>query len=250
MIRAPAGTVASIVRNMVLAVCRLSVVAALAACTSSTRPAPGPAPTSPPSAAPPAGPTGPIGPGDTARPIVRAPSETPSCGKLPATLAGEVALLAGRLKLRAPAGAGPLARAYNVMSSPTPEDQETRIMIGGGGSAGKQPGDDALVVLAEEIWQLDPDRVHAEADAPAHPGSLDVEAPPFLRAATHDDTLEVERARIADGALRVYAGRPREVKVAEGSDAALVLELLVVLPDTTLETVGFWVSPGLAGDRG
>ena len=227
---------------------RLSLVAALAACTSSTRPAPTPART--PSSA---RPTGTTGPDDTARPIVRTPSEAPSCGKLPTTLAGDVALLGGRLKLQAPAGAGPLARAYNVMSSPTPEDQETRIMIGGGGSAGKQPGDDALVILAEEIWQLDPDRVHAEADAPAHPGSLDVEAPQFLRAATHDDTLEIERARIADGALRVYAGRPREVKVAEvaeGADAALVLELLVVLPDTTLETVGFWVSPGLAGDRG
>ena len=232
-------------RRCSLVMLRLSLVAALAACTSSVRPAP--APTNSPSST---RPTSPTGPDDMARPIVRAPSETPSCGKLPTTLAGDVALLAGRLKLQAPAGAGPLARAYNVMSSPTPEDQETRILIGGGASAGKQPGDDALVVLADETWQLDPDRVHAEADAPAQPGSLDVEAPQFLRAATHDDTLEVERARIADGALRVYAGRPREVKVAGGSDAALVLELLVVLPDTTLETVGFWVSPGLAGERG
>jgi len=222
---------------------RLSLVVALAACSSSTQPAPAsqPSTTHPPA---------PTEPDDAARPIVRAPSETPSCGKLPTTLAGDVALLAGRLSLRAPAGAGPLARAYNVMSSPTPEEQQTRIMIGGGASAGKQPGDDALVVLAEEIWQLDPDRVHAEADAPAQPGPLDREAPPFLRAATHDDTLEVERARLADGAPRVYAGRPREVKVAQGADAALVLELLVVLPDTTLETVGFWVTPGLAGERG
>ncbi len=226
---------------MVLAVCRLSLVVAVAACTSNTRPAPAPA-----SSPIPPRPTEP----DTARPIVRTPSEAPSCGKLSTTLAGDVALLAGRLKLQVPAGAGPLARAYNVMSSPTPEDQETRILIGGGVSAGKQPGDDALVVLADETWQLDPDRVHAEADAPAQPGSLDREAPPFLRAATHDDTLEVERARLADGSLRVYAGRPREVKVAQGADAALVLELLVVLPDTTLETVGFWVTPGLAGERG
>ena len=125
-----------------------------------------------------------------------------------------------------------------------------RVLIGGGASAGKQPGDDALVVLADEIWQLDPDRVPVEADAPVKPGPLDREAPLFLRAATRDETLEVERVRLGDDALRAYAGRPREVKVAAGADAALVLELLLVLPDATIETVGFWVTPGLAREPG
>jgi hypothetical protein len=222
-----------------IGVLRRSIVAVLAACTSSTPPAHAPA--SAPNA---------TRPDDTARPIVRAPSATPSCGKLATPLDGEVALLAGRLTLRVPAGAGPRARAYGIMSSPVPPDQETRVMIGGGGSAGKAPGDEALVILAAETWQLDPDRVHAEADAPVRPGPLDTEAQPYLRAMVRNDALDVERARIADGALRVYAGRPREVKVSEGADAALVLTLLVGSPDATLQMVSFWVSPGLAGEPG
>jgi hypothetical protein len=218
---------------------RRSLAMVFAACTARPMPAPGPAGS--PSA---------TGPDAKARPIVRAPSATPVCGKLAAPLAADVALLAGRLTLRVPAAAGPRARAYDLMSSPSPPDQETRVMVGGGASAGTQPGDEALAILAGETWQLDPDRVPAEAGAPARPGRLDDAAQPYLRVVTRDAELDVERARIADGALRVYAGRPRKVRVAEGADAALVLEVLVVLPDATLATVGFWVSPSLAGEPG
>jgi hypothetical protein len=141
-------------------------------------------------------------------------------------------------------------RAYNIMSAPTPPEEESRIMIGGGASAGTAPGDAAFVILAQETWQLDTDRARAEPDAPVQPGPLDEEARKFLQATTGNDSLVVTRARVADAAVRVYAGRPPAVKAHDGADAALVLALLVVLPDATLQSIGFYVSPELASQPG
>jgi len=232
------------------------VMAALAACGSSAGTARGSSATptrAPLSSATPTGPTGPAGTtgGDPGVPsIVRDPAASTACGKLATTLASDAPLLADRLRIRVPAGVNLAPRAYNIMSSPTPPEEESRVMLGGGASAGTAPGDSAFVILAQETWQLDTDRARAEADAPVQPGPLDEEARKFLHATTGDDSLDVARVRVADAAVRIYAGRPSVVKARDGADAALVLALLVALPDATLQRISFYVSPELAGQPG
>lgn len=149
----------------------------------------------------PTGPTGPTGGEPGAPSIVRDPAASTACGKLATTLASDAPLLADRLRIRVPAGVNLAPRAYSIMSSPTPPEEESRVMIGGGASAGTAPGDSAFVLLARETWQLDTDRARAEADAPVQPGPLDEEARKFLHATTGNDSLVVARARVADAAI-------------------------------------------------
>jgi hypothetical protein len=226
-----------------------------AACGAAPAPAPAPAPTPAPTPTPAPVPVvvepKPVAPKRAAAPLVRAPGRAPSCGKLAAKLEAEAPLLADRLRIRVPKAAGELARAYDVMSSPKSIAEETRLMLGGGKSAGKAPGDEAFVVLARELWQLDPDVVKAEADAIVQPSPLAEEAPKFLRALYGDGRdLDIEEVTVGDGSIRAFAGRPKQVAVVGGGDSALALVLLLALPDATLQTVDFWITPGLAGDAG
>ena len=152
----------------------LALIAVVAACggpARSTTPPPAPPTTTP------TPPTQPIPAGGRraaadAKPMVRATAPSAACGKLSAALAEDGSLLADRMRLRVPKGAGELARAHNIMSSPRPSAEETRLMHGGGKSAGASPGDQAFVVFAKELWQLDPDVAKAEADAIVKPASF------------------------------------------------------------------------------
>jgi hypothetical protein len=182
--------------------------------------------------------------------MVRAPEAPLRCGKLAGPLDVDASMLADRIKLRVPKGTTEIPRGFNLMDAPTPTEEETRLMLGGGVSAGKAPGDDTLAILARETWELDPDRAQEEADAVAHPGSLDEEAPKLLSLlyGGAEAPLDVEPVAVADASIRAYAARPREVKVRPGADAALVLAVLTALPDATLQSIGFYVTPSLLGD--
>jgi hypothetical protein len=222
---------------------RLAALAALAALACSNPPAAAAPRPATPTAATPAPPRA------APRSIIRAAQPAARCGKLDARLDADATLLGGRLALRIPKAGGSLARAHGIMDAPQPVELEERLMIGGGPSAGRDPGDDALVVLGRETWQLDPDRATAEPGAPIQPGHLDDEAAKFLRAVYAPD-LEVTAVAVADPAIRAYAGRPPHPHAEADADAALVLVVLLALPDATLQTVAFYTNPWLAADAG
>jgi len=216
----------------------------LVVCAScGSKPAPAPTPTNTQPIKPPVvAPTG-------LPSLDRDPAAAVTCGKLDTKLTDRMPLLSDRLAMQAPKSMRSLARGYDIMSSPKPPEEEERLMLGGGKSAGAEAGDSAFVVLGRETWQLDPDRATVEPDAITHPGKLDDEAPKFLQA-IYEQNLDVQAVALADTSIRAWAGRPKQVAAEAGADAALVLALVVALPDATLETVAFYVTPDLASDAG
>ena len=62
--------------------------------------------------------------------------------------------------------------------------------------------------------------------------------------------VAVEEVLVGDGSIRAFAARPKKIAAERGADAAMVLALVLSLPDATLTTVEFWVTPDLAGDAG
>ncbi len=164
------------------------------------------------------------------------------CGKLGGPLDASLPVLAERLRLNAPTGAISSPRPWNAMSAPEPDAGETRIMVGGGATGGRR-GDEALAIVVKELWQLDPDLAKAEPGAVWQPGSFAKEAPKFLAAVFGD--VDVEAVSVADANIYAYAARPRKVALKEGADSALVLAMLLSLPDGTLQTATFHVSPVL-----
>jgi hypothetical protein len=79
-----------------------------------------------------------------------------------------------------------------------------------------------------------------DPDAPSKPGTLDVEAPKFLKATMPSiEPLDVTPVEIAG--MRAYAARPKNPNAEPGKDTALVLGLLIAQDDGTLESVGFYV---------
>ena len=175
-----------------------------------------------------------------AKPLVIGNAASAKCGKL--TKADKDAdasdLLAGRLKIRAPSGAKPPA----AMADQVPPEEETRLVADAPAKA-KEPADKvALAIVAKETFQLDPDLYEPESDAPSKPGSLDTEAPKFLKATMpSEQPLEVSPVEIGDAKLRGYVARPKDPNAAPGKDTALVLGLLVAQEDGTLESIGFYV---------
>jgi hypothetical protein len=173
-----------------------------------------------------------------AKPLVLGNAKSAKCGKLTkGTEADNTELLAGRLRVRAPAGwkvPAPLP------DGPSPEE-ESRIVVEGDKLS--------LAIVARETFQLDPDLYEAEPDSPVKPGTLDVEAPKFLKATffggstTTDDRPEVAPVEIGVGPtkLRAYAARPRRPNAPPGQDTALVLALLVAQEDGPLQSVAFYV---------
>jgi hypothetical protein len=151
------------------------------------------------------------------------------CGKISKADkdAQEAELLAGRLKVRAPAGA--------KAPAPQPElpaaEEESRLVV------------DHVIsfaIVAKETFQLDPDMYDPDPDAPSKPGTLDVEAPKFLKATMASvEPLDVTPVEIAG--MRAYAARPKNPNAEPGKDTALVLGLLIAQDDGTLESVGFYV---------
>lgn len=175
----------------------------------------------------------------TGKPIVRS-SDAKKCGKLAGKLTAKP-LLADRLRISVPPRAKVEPRPWNIMDAPEADLDETRVMIGGEKSGGLGR-EEAMVVLATETWQLDPDVAKAEPGAIVQPGTFAEEAPKYLNAVFGES--EVEAVAVADPSLHVYAARPRSVQLA-GNDSAVVLALLISYPDATLQTVSFHISPVL-----
>lgn len=168
-----------------------------------------------------------------AKPLVLGSARSAKCGPFAKGGEGEEAeLLAGRLRVRAPAGfkvPAPLADA-------PPIEEESRVVAEGRKLS--------LAIVARETFQLDPDLYEPEADAPNKPGSLDVEAAKFLKATfPTEEPLEITPVEIGSGAtkMRAYAARPPRPNAPPGKDTALVLALLLAQDDGTLESVGFYV---------
>ncbi|MBX3233102.1 MAG: hypothetical protein KIT84_13110 [Labilithrix sp.] len=173
-----------------------------------------------------------------AKPLVVGGNASVKCGKIgkPEKEASE--LLSGRLKLQAPAG----AKAPPVQPEQPPIEEESRLVVDAPEKA-KEREKIALAIVAKETFQLDPDMYEPEEGAPAKPGTLDVEAPKFLKATMpSEQPLEVSPVEIGtDTKLRGYVARPKDPNAAPGKDTALVLGLLLAQEDGTLQSVGFYV---------
>jgi hypothetical protein len=172
-----------------------------------------------------------------AKPLVLDNARSVRCGGLAKGNEGdETDLLGGRLRVRAPAG----AKVPPPLPDGPPAEEESRIVAEH--SRGRESTKLGLAIVARETFQLDPDLYEAEADAPAKPGSLDVEAPKFLKATfPTEEPLEVKPVEIGPTKMRAYVARPARPNAPPGKDTALVLALLVAQDDGALESVGFYV---------
>lgn len=159
-----------------------------------------------------------------------APAPAPAAASEPASTEAPLDLLGGRLRV------GPLPRSRAL---PSPKDgptleEESRLVVDAGG--------EGLAIVTKELFQLDPDRYAPEADAKPSPGTLDEEAPKFLKATfPNEEALEITPVEIGEAKLRAYAARPKEPNAPPGQDVALALALLVAHPDGTLQSVAFHV---------
>ncbi|OJY30341.1 MAG: hypothetical protein BGO98_26800 [Myxococcales bacterium 68-20] len=175
-----------------------------------------------------------------AKPLVIGKAGAAKCGKLPrpASDAEMSELLGGRLLVRPPSG----AKVPAALPEAPAIEEESRVIVE---SPSKKEGSDvSLAIVARETFQLDPDLYEPEADAKAKPGSLDVEAPKFLKATfPSEEPLDVVPVELGTGPtkLRAYAARPPHPNAPPGKDTALVLALLLAQEDGTLESVGFYV---------
>lgn len=168
------------------------------------------------------------------RPLAIGKATAAKCGRLSkvARDAEPVDLLGGRLRIRPP----PSSKVPAPLPGAPPIEEESRVITEGGGVS--------LAIVARETYQLDPDLYEPEADAPTRPGSLDVEAPKFLRATfPSEERLDVVPVAIGagDAKVRAYAARPPRPNAPPGKDTALVLALLVADDDGPLASVGFYV---------
>lgn len=226
-----------------------AVVALGGACAQPAAPPPKtPEPAAPPEVAPAAADLSPNKPHDrraepgvraAAKPLVLGKENTAKCGKI--TKSDKSAegsdLLAGRLQIRAPAGAKAPAAPADAPSA----EEESRLVVDEPVKA-KPAERIALAIVAKETFQLDPDMYEPDPDAPSKPGTLDVEAPKFLKATMGtDQPFDVVPVEIGDAKLRAYAARPKAPNAPPGKDTALVLGLLLAQDDGTLESVAFYV---------
>jgi hypothetical protein len=165
-----------------------------------------------------------------AKPLVVGGASSVQCGKLKraAPDAETSDLLAGRLSVRAPAGAKVPAPLPDAPSA----EEESRVIVEGSKIA--------LAIVARETFQLDPDLYEAQGDG--KPGSLDVEASKFLKAAfPMEGPVELSPVAIGEAKLRAYVARPERPNAPPGKDTALVLSLLVAQDDGALESIAFYV---------
>lgn len=185
-----------------------------------------------------------VRPPHAGKPLVRsadAGNRAAKCGKLAGALSATKPLLADRLRISVPPRAKAEPRPWNLMDAPEADADETRVMIGGERSGGLGR-EEAMVILATETWQLDPDLAKAEPGAIVQPGTFAEEAPKYLNAVFGES--DVEAVAVADPELHVYAARPRAVELA-GRDSAVVLALLISHRDGSLQSVSFHISPVL-----
>lgn len=60
----------------------------------------------------------------------------------------------------------------------------------------------------------------------------------------------VEEVSVGDSQIRAFALYPKAAQTKEGADSALLMALVLALPDATLVTGAFYVTPGLVKDAG
>lgn len=175
-----------------------------------------------------------------AKPLVLEGARSVKCGALTKSKAddAESDLLGGRLRVRAPAG----AKIPTPAADAPPLEEESRVIIEP--ATAKEKTKLSLAIVARETFQLDPDMYEPEADAPTKPGTLDSEAPKFLKATfTANEGMDVAPVELGSSSpkMRAYAGRPREPNAPPGKDTALVLAMLIAQDDGALESVAFYV---------
>jgi hypothetical protein len=174
-----------------------------------------------------------------AKPLVLGKPSTVKCGKISTAEKGgeESELLAGRIKIRAPLGAKAPAPPPDAPSA----EEESRLVVDEPPKA-KESDRLALAIVAKETFQLDPDMYDPDPDAPSKPGTLDAEAPKFLKATMGtEEPFEVTPVAIGEAKLRAYVARPAHPNAPPGKNTALVLGLLLAQEDGTLESVAFYV---------
>ena len=132
-----------------------------------------------------------------------------------------VDLLAGRLRVRVPAGARNEARGHSIMAAPESAQQETRLVL--------DAGRERLVMMTYELFATAGNDLAAAvrrdlADGPA-PQAVEALALPGLRAVTVvPAVLDLKR------------------------EAILILGVYVALPDATVQSLAFFVNPSGAAD--
>lgn len=233
----------------------VALVALTAGCAAKTAPPPATAATAKPAVEPVVAPAVDLSPNKlhdrraeagvraAAKPLVIGKDSAAKCGKIgKGEKEGEASeLLSGRLKLRAPAG----AKAPPATPEQAPAEEESRLVVDAPEKA-KEHDKLALAIMAKETFQLDPDMYEAEQEGTAKVGTLDVEAPKYLKATLKSampdgQQLEITPVEIGEAKLRAYAARPKDPNAAPGKDTALVLGLLIAMEDGTLESVSFHV---------
>lgn len=170
-----------------------------------------------------------------------AEAEGGKCGKISAIELTEAGLLDGRLALMAPKGMADAPSAAPAgESAPSPSEQ-TRLEIAVEG--------EKLVVVAEELFQLDPERAELEKDALVKAKSFADDGKAYLESVyASAGALDVGPLTMTHAELHAMSATPKEAKVADGADSALVYATLVSMPDATVQRVSFHVSKGLAAE--
>ena len=168
-------------------------------------------------------------------PTEPSPGGTAHCASL--AVKGEAALLGDRLRIPALVGMGDIPKAFDVMNAPEPASEETRLIRDNGGK---------FVVYVHETWQTDPGpkpiTVKLQGRGDHTVGPSDVEFGKYLRAMHRIE--DAKPFAVADGKLRVVAGRPPSYEADH--EKALVLAALIVPPDGTIIAAEFYVSPEVA----
>lgn len=137
----------------------------------------------------------------------------------------EQELLAGRLKVRLPAGAKVSARPHSVMAAPGSVEEEARVLLVPGKPYAR------FVMIVSEVFELGS-------------GNAVADATEFVRADA-EERYRVEALRVGPGleaAAYVPEGR------ADGEHPSLVLGALVEAGDASLLSVQFYILPEMKGE--
>lgn len=153
---------------------------------------------------------------------VTAPA-TGALGKLPLA-AQPTDLLAGRLRLRLPAGAKIQARRAGIMSAPESAQEETRVVL--------DAGSERLVLMAAELLATAPEDLLGTVRKSLGP----------VPAGGPQPNLALQNL----GGLRTVLFTPAKFEAQD--DAVLVLTAYVVHTDSLIQVLEFYVNPAGARD--
>ena len=148
-------------------------------------------------------------------------------GSQPDALGDRVPLPGGRLSLQPPRGAKAQARkVMGVMGAAEPDEDETRLRF--------EQGGEVLVILANEWFALAvPDQERTLA--------------PFREVEKRTGPLKVDPFASGTGAVRGWIGVPDRIAFEfENPETGLVLTMLLVQPDGTLQGLAIFANRALA----